>query len=102
MTVPRLERLDDLVRELSVQDDPERLIRTFGRHADMVLRRDGLVSVSRRDLQAPAYRITRSWRWHDPINPWTETHRLPMLEGGLLGDLLYSGKPLIMNRLEIP
>jgi sigma-B regulation protein RsbU (phosphoserine phosphatase) len=52
-------------------------------------------------LQDPWYRITRSSRWQQPINPWTEVHRLPLLDDGLLGDLLYAGKPALINRLEI-
>jgi hypothetical protein len=77
MTAARLQRIDDLVRELSFQDDPERLVRVFGKQSDILFPRDGLVSVSRRDLPEPHYRITRSWRWREAINPWTEVHRLP-------------------------
>src|SRR5262245_21309396 len=102
MTASRIERLESLVRELSVQDDPDQLIRVYSRHADLVLPRDGVISISRRALEPRAYRITRSWRWQEAINPWTETERLPVLEGGFLGELLYAGKPVIINRLELP
>jgi sigma-B regulation protein RsbU (phosphoserine phosphatase) len=101
MTAARLQRIDDLVRELSFQDDPERLVRVFGKQSDILFPRDGLVSVSRRDLPEPHYRITRSWRWREAINPWTEVHRLPQFDRGLLGDLLYAGKPGVINRLEV-
>jgi sigma-B regulation protein RsbU (phosphoserine phosphatase) len=101
MTASRIERIDSLVRELSIQDDPDQLIRVFSRQADLVLPRDGVISVSRRDLEPFDYRITRSWRWREEINPWAEPHRLPVLTGGLLGRLLYAGKPAIINRLEI-
>src|SRR5262245_25543612 len=97
----RIERIDQLVRQLSVQDDPHELLRVFSRQADLILPRDGIVSLTHRDLEPFHYRITRSWRWHEEINPWTETHRLPVLEGGILGRLLYAGKPAIINRLEI-
>ena len=86
---------------MSIQDDAERLVGVFGRQGAFLIRRDGFVSVSRRDLQAPYYRITRSSTWHDPINPWTEAHRLPLLDRGLLGELLYLGKPAVLNRLEV-
>jgi len=98
----RLQHIDALVRELSVQDDPERLIRVFSGHAEQLWPRDGLVTITRRDLAAPAYRITRSWLWPQLVNPWTEAHLLPAFEGGLLGDLLYAGKPRIINRLDLP
>jgi len=102
MTSLRLKRLDAMVKELSLQDDAERLIRIFGQHADLFTPRDAQVSVSRRDLEPPFYRITRSSRWRDPINPWTDAHRLPLLERGLLGELLYTGRPQVINRLEVP
>lgn len=101
MTTLRLKRLEAMVKELSLQDDAERLVRTFGRHADLFVPRDAQVSVSRRDLEPPFYRITRSSRWQEPINPWVEPHRLPLLDRGLLGELLYAGRPQVINRLQI-
>jgi sigma-B regulation protein RsbU (phosphoserine phosphatase) len=101
MTSLRLQRLEALVKEMSVQEDPDRLIRAFNRHSDMIIHRDAWVSVSRRDLETPWYRITRSWLWKEVINPWTEAHRLPLLDRGLLGELLYAGKPVVINRLEV-
>jgi sigma-B regulation protein RsbU (phosphoserine phosphatase) len=97
----RLRRIDDLVMAMSAQDDAERLVRVFAGQGDFLVRRDGFLSVSRRDLVAPHYRVTRSWRWREPINPWTEAHRLPLFDRGLLGELLYVGKPAVLNRLEV-
>jgi len=97
----RLERLDALVKELSVQEDPEHLIRVFDRQADMVFRRDGLVALTRRDLEPPWYRITRSWRWAEHVYFSKDGQRLLLASGGLLGQLLYAGKPALMNRLEV-
>jgi sigma-B regulation protein RsbU (phosphoserine phosphatase) len=102
MTVSRLQRIDALVRELSSQEDPERLVRVFTQHTDLLWQRDALVTVTCRELPAPWYRITRSSQWKEPINPWTEVERLPLLDRGLLGDLLYQGKPVILNRLQVP
>jgi sigma-B regulation protein RsbU (phosphoserine phosphatase) len=101
MNTSRLQRLDDLVRELSIQDDPDRLVRVFNRQADLIIQRDGYVTINRRGLEPPLYRIGRSWRWRESINPWTESERLPVLDSGLLGDLLYAGKPVVLNRLEV-
>ena len=97
----RLERLDELVKELSFQDDPDRLVRVFNRRHDLLLRYDGLVTVGRRDLEPPWYRITRSWRWHDHVNPWAEPDRLPVFDSGLLSQLLYAGKPVVVDRLDV-
>jgi sigma-B regulation protein RsbU (phosphoserine phosphatase) len=99
----RLYLVNELVRDLSLQDDPESLIRAFSRQGDLFIRMDGIVAVSRRGLEAPQYRITRSWRWQNhAVNPWTETHLLPLLDRGILGDLLYAGRPALVTRLEVP
>lgn len=101
MTSLRLQRLDALVKEISIEEDPERLIRVFTRQSDMVVQRDGLLTVTRRGVQKPQYRITRSHRWPVGVNPWTESHLLPVRTGGILGKLLYAGVPVLVNDLEI-
>jgi sigma-B regulation protein RsbU (phosphoserine phosphatase) len=101
MTASRLQRLDDLVRELSIQEDPDRLVRVYTRHNDLTIGYDGMLTVGRRDLEAPHYRILRSWRRRGVINPWTEFHLLPVLNTGLLGELLYGGKPLLLDRPRV-
>jgi sigma-B regulation protein RsbU (phosphoserine phosphatase) len=102
MTNNRLQRINDLVKEMSFQDDPDHLVRIYNQQSDLLLRRDGIVTVTCRDLAEPLYRITRSWRWPDTVNPWTEAHRLPVFDQGFLGELLYGGKVLLDNRLQIP
>jgi sigma-B regulation protein RsbU (phosphoserine phosphatase) len=98
MTASRLQRLDELVRELSIQEDPDRLVRVYTRHNDLTIAHDGMLTVGRRDLEAPHYRILRSWRRRGFVNPWTEAHLLPVLSQGLLGELLYRGQPLLLDR----
>jgi sigma-B regulation protein RsbU (phosphoserine phosphatase) len=102
MTSTRLTRINDLVKEMSFQDDPDRLVRVFNQQSDLLLRRDGIVTVNCRDLAEPRYRITRSWRWPDTVNPWTEAHRLPVFEHGILSDLIYRGRVLRDNRFQVP
>lgn len=97
----RLQRLDDLVRELSFQDDPDRLVRAFGRSGGLFHDADGLVTVNNRGLEGHAYRVSRSWRWRDPIDPYTQVHRLPVFDRGLLGDLLHAGKARLLDRLNV-
>jgi sigma-B regulation protein RsbU (phosphoserine phosphatase) len=97
----RLERLDALVRELSVQEDAEHLLRVFDRQAGMILHRDGVVTLTRRDVEPPSYRVTRSWRWKEDVWFTLDGPRLPTESGGLLGQLLYAGKPALINRLEV-
>jgi sigma-B regulation protein RsbU (phosphoserine phosphatase) len=46
-------------------------------------------------------RITRFSDWGD-VNPWKETHRLPVISGGLFSELIYSDEPRIINDLHVP
>ncbi|MCI0460233.1 MAG: serine/threonine-protein phosphatase [Gemmataceae bacterium] len=101
MPSSRLQLIDQLVKELSFQDDPDRLIRVFGEQSALLFRHDGLVTVSRRDLEPPRYRITRSWRWQHRVNPWTEAHLLPVFDRGLPGELLHAGRPVLLDHLTL-
>ncbi len=60
------------------------------------------MSLSRRGLEHPEYRITRSSRLPQDINPWKERHRLPLLRGGFLAEVLYSDRPWVLENLEVP
>ena len=90
-----------LLQDISRQHDPASMLRAYAAHRRQMLAVDRSVSLSRRDLEAPFYRITRSDLWSHEINPWTEKRRLPMFGGGLLGKLIYDGQAIIVNRLEV-
>src|SRR5688500_3954960 len=85
----RLKFIVETMREMSRQTDPQAMVRAYGKRIRELLPIDRSVSLSRRDLTPPQYRITRSTTWKDDINPWKEKDRLPILEGGLLGSLIY-------------
>jgi sigma-B regulation protein RsbU (phosphoserine phosphatase) len=89
------------MRELSSQTDPQEMRRLYSRRMRTVLPVDGSVSLSRRDLAAPAFRITRSFRWEQEINPWKEKDRLPLVHGGLGAELLYGDEPRLIDSLAI-
>lgn len=95
-------RMIDMVREISRQTDPQTMISVFRKETPRLYGGDGSLSISRRDLKEPLYRITRSTRWQEDINPWTQTARLPLLRGGLLADLLYSDTAGILKDFSIP
>jgi sigma-B regulation protein RsbU (phosphoserine phosphatase) len=98
------ERLDAIVammREMSLQSDPEAMVRAYGARLRKLLPSDRFIALSRRGLEPPRYRITRSSLWTDPINPWREKHRLPLLEGGLLAELIYGDEPRIITDLAV-
>jgi sigma-B regulation protein RsbU (phosphoserine phosphatase) len=92
----------DMMRDVSRQSDPQKASMMYGER----LRKggffpsDGYISLSRRDLKQPQYRITRSSTWKENIHPWKEKDRLPLLNSGLLGELLYSNEPHVIDDLQ--
>jgi sigma-B regulation protein RsbU (phosphoserine phosphatase) len=92
----------DMMREVSRQSEPQAAAQLYGRK----LRESGLVqgdtwmAISRRGLQRPAYRITRSWRWKTAIDPWTEPEKLPQFNSGLLSELMYTEEPVIIEDVQ--
>lgn len=90
----------DLVRDISRETDPQLMIHKFRAHFSRLLPRDRMVSLSRRGLKAPWYRVTRCSDWEEDINPWTQEHRLPLLSQGLLGEVLYAGEPRVITPLS--
>jgi sigma-B regulation protein RsbU (phosphoserine phosphatase) len=95
----RLTAIVDMMRAMSRQTDPQEMVRDYSRRIASILPVDRALSISRRDLAAPDYRITRSTTWEENINPWTQKDRLPRLRGGLLGELLYGDEPRIIDDL---
>jgi phosphoserine phosphatase RsbU/P len=89
------------MREISCQTDPQAMVRVFGKRARELLPIDRSISISRRGLNPPEYRITRSSTWTNVVNPWREKDRLPLLAGGLLGELIYGDQPRIIDEVEI-
>jgi sigma-B regulation protein RsbU (phosphoserine phosphatase) len=73
------------------------MVKNYGTRMQQLLPRDGWLALSRRELAPPQYRITRSSRWDEEINPWKQKDKLPLLDGGVLCELLYSNEPRIIN-----
>lgn len=97
----RLTRVVDTMREMSRQTNPEEMVRAYSARMREMLHTDDTISLSRRGLTLPRYRITRSSRWTDRVNPWKDRDRLPLLAGGLLSELIYGDEPRIINDLEV-
>jgi phosphoserine phosphatase RsbU/P len=97
----RLAIVVETMREMSRQTDPQAMVRLYGSRVRQLLPIDRTVSLSRRDLRSPKFRVTRFSGWKEPVNPWKEKHRLPLLEGGILGDLLYADAPCLIDDLVV-
>jgi phosphoserine phosphatase RsbU/P len=98
----RLAGVVNTMRNMSRQTDPQEMRRIYVERMRELQPLDASLSVSRRGLQAPWYRITRSTRWAEEINPWKEQDRLPLLSGGLLAELLYGDEPRLFSDLRVP
>jgi len=93
----RLAQITETMREMSTLDDPEAVVASYGRRIRDMMPSDRWFSLSRRGLEFPKYRITRSSTWTERVNPWREPERLPVFEGGLLADLIYGDQPRIID-----
>src|SRR5262245_13819827 len=91
----------EVMRELSRYSDPQEMHAVFTRRMAQLFPVSRQVSVSRRGLRFPQYRVTRFNLWSDPVNPWKEAHRLPAHEGGLLAELLYADQPKVIEELTL-
>jgi len=97
----KLEIVSELMRDVSRQTDPQELVRIYAAGVRRLYGSDRLVSMSRRGLEAPWYRVTRDSREADPVDPWLHRERLPLFREGLLGELLYSGEPRVIMDLKV-
>ena len=93
----RLAEVAELMREMSTHDDPQEMVRAYGRRVREIMPSDRWISISRRGLEFPKYRITRSSLWAEEINPWKNPEKLPVYEGGLLAELIYGDQPRLID-----
>ncbi len=93
----RLAVIVEMMRDMSLQTDPQAMVRAYGKKLRQITPVDRSVSLSRRGLSAPHYRVTRSSTWADEVNPWKEKDRLPLLAGGLLAELIYGDEPQVID-----
>lgn len=91
----------DIVKEISLQTDPQDLVSAFRRRAGVLFGDSGSVSLSRRNLVEPYLRVTRSSTWEEDVNPWEQQSKLPILEGGILSELLYGDAARVIRDVSI-
>jgi sigma-B regulation protein RsbU (phosphoserine phosphatase) len=91
--------VDRTMKAISGIADPEELVGVYWNSIDDLVQIGEYVSLSRRNVEPPFYLVTRSSRFSEHFNPWTQRDRLPKLSGGLLGELAYANKPVIIDDL---
>jgi len=92
-----LEIVDRTMRAISGIADPEELVEAYWNGIGELVPIIEYVALSRRNVEPPYYLVTRSSRFTEHFNPWTQRDRLPKLNGGLLGELAYANKPVIID-----
>jgi sigma-B regulation protein RsbU (phosphoserine phosphatase) len=97
----QMELVVTTMRDLSRQTDPLEMGRMYGKRMRKLLPLDGSVSLSRRDLPQPYFRVTRSTTWKEQPNPWKERDALPVYKGGLMAELLYGDEPRLIDDLQL-
>ncbi len=97
----RLDALMNLIRKMSLIDDPQEMVRQYGQAVRQSLKTDGFVALSRRGLERPLVRITRSHLWGADHNPWTQADELPILDRGIFSDLIYAEEARIIEDLQV-
>src|SRR5215472_2497584 len=98
----RLDLIVETMKEMSRQTDPQEMSRAYSKRMRSLRPTDRFVSLSRRDLQYPWFRVTRCSLWKEEINPWKEKDRLPLLRGGFFAELLYGDEPHIFEDVKVP
>lgn len=98
----RLDLIVETMKEMSRQTDPQEMSRAYGKRMQTLRPSDRRVSISRRGLKYPWYRVTRCTEWKEDINPWNEAHRLPLLKGGLFAELIYGDEPRLFDDVQLP
>lgn len=96
-----LSHVVETVREMSTHTDPQEMVRNYGRRMRSMLPTDRMIALSRRGMDRPKLRITRDSSWEDEVNPWQQKDRLPIIEGGVLSELIYADKPQIFNDFRV-
>ena len=91
----------DVMRELSRYTNSEEMYHVFVRRMSQLYPTSRQISLSRKAMRWPNFRVTRYNLWPERVNPRTEAHLLPNLRGGLLADLLYADEPRVIDDLQL-
>jgi sigma-B regulation protein RsbU (phosphoserine phosphatase) len=97
----RLAHVVETMRAVSKEKDPQEMVRAYARRMRGSLEPGHTLSLSRRGLQYPFVRITRSTLWKEQLDPWANTAKLPVIKGGVLAELLYADDVRVMQTLDI-
>ncbi len=91
----------EVMRELSRVSDPHAMQQVYARRMVDLFPTARQISLSRRRLDYPSFRVTRSSTWPQDVDPWQDSSFLPVLNGGLFAELLYGEEPRILDTIDL-
>lgn len=98
-----LEIVDRTMRAISSETDPDKVVERYYNDVHGIgslIPVQHYMSLSRRGCTAPQFVVTRSSRTEDTdVNPFLYFHSLPRLSGGLIAEIMYGNKPVIIEDL---
>lgn len=90
----------ELMREFSRYADPDELYQVFAKRMAQFYPTDRQITVSRRGLDRPDFRVQRFNLWTNAVNPYRESSKLPIHSGGLIAEMLYDDQPIVIDELH--
>lgn len=91
--------IDRVMKAISGITDPEEMVDVYWNGVGELVPGEDFIALSRRGVAPPEFLITRSSRFTEHFNPWTQRHRLPRLQGGILGEIAYAEQPVVIEDL---
>ncbi len=91
----------ELMRELSRYSDPSELSSVFAKRMNQLYPTARQITITRRGVEPPKFRVTRYNRWTTEIDPYREQQKLPVLMGGLFGEFMAEDQPRIIDDLTL-
>lgn len=97
----RLDAIVRMTRQMSSLADPQEMVRVYGDVVRDSIGVDGFVALSRRGLERPRVRVTRSHLWGQEHNPWRVQQQLPIFDRGLFSELIHSEQARLIENLSV-
>jgi sigma-B regulation protein RsbU (phosphoserine phosphatase) len=91
--------IDRVMKSVSDITEPEEMVGAYWNGISELIPAEDYLALSTRGIEPPQFLITRSSRFDESINPWESRHRLPKLSGGILGEIAYADRPVIIDDL---
>lgn len=86
---------------MSRESSPAKVTLGFRRDTRPFFPFDQTISLSRRGLEAPQFRVTHTDLRPEVADVWRSNRGLPVLEGGLLSELVWAGEPRLIHDLNV-